>query len=40
MLAERFRRALAQLFDQHRRLSAHAGQLQSRLVLSLTRTGA
>ena len=39
VLAERLRAALAQLLGQHRRLPAHAGDLQSRLVLSLTFAG-
>ena len=39
VLAERLCAALAQLLDQHRRLPAHAGELQSRLVLSLTFAG-
>ena len=35
LLAERLCAALAQLLDQYRRLPAHAGDLQSRLVLPL-----
>jgi hypothetical protein len=39
VLAERLRAAFAQLLGQHRRLPAHAGDLQSRLVLSVTFAG-